>query len=630
MASSASGKGKSHASGLSPSPRPRNLETERVNVVDEQEKEIQSESETQIFTSRVVDATAALQPTHATVLPPVSMFQSAQEPAVHHEITVEEEYDLLQENHLIPPDSRQPSAHSPRPILSWIRHHLGLERTSNSKNDPLSQAEIAEASENSPLLSHGQRSVDHGQPGLSVTSTTWEGAVAAGKVQTTWKRETKVLATYSMPLIVTFLLQHSLTMVSIVTVGHLGQLELGAASLASMTAVITGYTFYYGLATSLDTLSPQAYGSNLKGLVGIQLQRMTYFLWLVTIPIALLWYYSAPLLRKIIPDPEVANLAGLYLKILIFSAPASAAFESGKRFVQAQGLFNASLGVLLICAPLNAFLHWFFVWRLGWGFIGTPIAVSVTYNVLPLMLFLYVYFINGRECWPGFSYRALKNWGPMIRLAIPGLIMFEAEYMAFEILTLAASYLSTGHLGAQAVLANLTTLSYRIPSALAIAGSTRIANLIGANLPKAARTSTIITLSAACLTGAINVILFYTLRYQLPKLFTHDAEVIHLAVQALPLCAAFQLNDSVGTVLSGVLRGLGRQSIGGWANLLSYYLVGLPLSFYTAFVLEWKLIGLWAGVAIGLTVVTVVELWFVYRTDWDRAVKEAKERNSMG
>ncbi len=161
---------------------------------------------------------------------------------------------------------------------------------------------------------------------------------------------------------VTFLLQYSLTVSSIFTVGHLGKVELGAVSLASMTATITGFAVYQGLVTSLDTLCAQAYGSGRKKLVGLQMQRMIYFLWLLTIPIAILWLNGEAILRRIVPDPEVAVLAGRYLRILVIGAPGYACFESGKRFVQAQGLFSASLYVLLFCAPLNAFMNWLFVW----------------------------------------------------------------------------------------------------------------------------------------------------------------------------------------------------------------------------------------------------------------------------
>lgn len=141
------------------------------------------------------------------------------------------------------------------------------------------------------------------------------------------------------------------------------------------------------------------------------MQRMVYFLWLLTIPIGLFWFFAEYILQKVIPEKRSAELAGLYLRILLAGAPGYALFESGKRFVQAQGLFSATTYVLLVAAPLNAFMNWLFVWHFNWGFVGAPIAVALTDNLLPLFLFLYVYFIDGRQCWNGFTKKAFHNWG---------------------------------------------------------------------------------------------------------------------------------------------------------------------------------------------------------------------------
>ena len=233
----------------------------------------------------------------------------------------------------------------------------------------------------------------------------WEEAVLQGRIHTTWQRETKVLAKSSAPLIATFILQYSLTVASIFTVGHLGKVELGAVSLASMTANITGYAAYYGLATSLDTLCAQAYGSGKKKLVGLQLQRMVFFLWLVTVPIGIAWCCADLLLKKIVPEQDVAILAGQYLKIVLIGAPAFACFESVKRYLQAQGLFSASLYVLLVCAPLNALFNWMFVWVFKWGYAGAPIAVALTDNLLCIGILIYACFVAGSDCWPGFTKR---------------------------------------------------------------------------------------------------------------------------------------------------------------------------------------------------------------------------------
>jgi MATE family multidrug resistance protein len=360
-----------------------------------------------------------------------------------------------------------------------------------------------------------------------------------------------------------------------------------------VTASITGYAVYQGLSTSLDTLCSQAYGSGRPHLVGLQLQRMLYFLWVITIPIAIIWACGEQILARIVPDPETARLAGLYLRVLIAGAPGYAAFEGGKRYLQAQGLFSANMYILLFCAPLNALMHYIFVWRLDWGFVGAPIAVAITENLMPIMLFCYVRFIDGYQCWGGFDRRALKNWGPMIRLAIPGLVMVLAEFLAFEILTLSSSWLGPTTLAAQSVLGSVTGITFQIPFTMSVAASTRIANLIGATLHEHAKVAAKVAAFFSVVVGIFNLLFLSLLRNWIPRLFTPDEDVIDLVASLLPLCAAFQLFDSMQANSNGILRGIGKQEIGSYIALFSYYIIGMPISFGLAFGAGWGLWGLW-------------------------------------
>ncbi|KAH8700810.1 putative MATE efflux family protein subfamily [Talaromyces proteolyticus] len=533
-----------------------------------------------------------------------------------------EERDLLTDNNFL--TARRTRTSSVSYLTSQITAGLLRRMPSREPDEENHQPANSEPNETSALL--GEETLVNDEEEID---RKWEEAVTAGLIQSTWKREAQVIGQYSLPLIVTFLLQYSLTVASIFTVGHLGTIELGAVSLASMTVSITGSAVYQGLATSLDTLCAQAYGSGKKQLVGLQMQRMVFFLWVVTIPIALIWFFADKILVAIIPETEVALLAAQYLKVLIFGAPGYACFESGKRFVQAQGIFTASLYVLLICAPLNAFMNWYFVWKLNLGFIGAPIAVAITENLLPLFLFLYVYFVAGRECWNGFTWRAFENWGPMIRLALPGLIMVEAECLAFEVLTLTSSYLGTEALAAQSVLSTISSITFQIPFPLSIAGSTRVANLIGATLAGAARTAAKVTLSGAVIVGILNMILLSSLRFSLAGLFTSDEQVIEMVAAVLPLCAAFQLFDALAASCNGILRGMGRQEIGGYVQVFCYYAVAMPISMGTTFGLGWGLWGLWSGVAIALGLVFMIEVVFLSRTSWEKSVEEARKRNAV-
>ena len=486
----------------------------------------------------------------------------------------DEERSLLRDNQLIPPKHPRRRSTSVAPPSEGLLSQLRRKSSRLTEHSVSYRADEEEPSETTALLNGGALADSlpyGGQDSPENIDKKWEEAVTAGKIQTTWKREAKVLTKYSRSLIVTFVLQYSLTVTSVFMVGHIGKVELGAVSLGTMTANITGFAVYQGLATSLDTLCAQAYGSGHKKLVGVNCQRMFYFLLCCTIPIVAMWLSATKVLSLIVPDRRTAELAGLYLRIVAIGTPGYCCFEAGKRFVQAQGLFTANLYVLVFVAPVNVFLHWLFVWYFKWGYIGAPMSVAIIHYLLPSGLLLYVRFVGGMECWGGFSRAALRNWGPMIRLAIPGLVMVLAEYLAFEILTLASSRLSDTELAAQSVVSTITCLTWQIPFPISIAASTRVANLIGATLAPAAKTSAKVTVVICAFVGILNMVILSTLRWRVPWAFTSEYDVVATVARTLPVCAAFQWFDALAASCNGILRGIGRQEIGGYVGLLCYY-----------------------------------------------------------
>lgn len=393
------------------------------------------------------------------------------------------ERSLLRDNHILPPKHQ----HQSQGLFARIYRQLFSTKIPESEADAASGAGAngrRAPTETSPLLADDRAASTSSADDLEEQ---WEEAVASGRLRTTWQREAKTVVAYSIPLTATFVLQYSINVASIFAVGHIGKVELAAVSLANMSNAITCLAPFQGLATSLDTLCAQAYGSGHKHLVGLQCQRMAFFLLSLAVPVIFLWLFSEPILIMLVPDRDTAQLAALYLKIMIFSIPGVILFECGKRFTQAQGLFRATTYVLIVAAPLNVFINWLLVWKIGLGFVGAPIAVAITESLLPLFLFLYVWFVDGRQCWGGMSKRAFSNWWVMIRLALPGMIMVEAEWLAFEIMTLLSSRFGVEYLAAQSVLATLTTISYQIPFPMSIAASTRVANLIGAEMVQAAK-----------------------------------------------------------------------------------------------------------------------------------------------
>lgn len=129
---------------------------------------------------------------------------------------------------------------------------------------------------------------------------------------------------------------------------------------------------------------------------------------------------------------------------------------------------------------------------------------------------------------------------------------------------------------------------------MSVAASTRVANLIGATLAVPAKTAAKVAMVFAVVVGIFNLLILSLLREYIPRLFTPDPEVIDMVAALLPLCAAFQLFDALAANCNGILRGLGRQEVGGYIALFAYYGVGLPISFGTGFGAGWGLYGLWS------------------------------------
>jgi MATE family multidrug resistance protein len=190
---------------------------------------------------------------------------------------------------------------------------------------------------------------------------------------------------------------------------------------------------------------------------------------------------------------------------------------------------------------------------------------------MPILLLIYVVNTDAKECWPGFTWAAFRNWGPMLRLALPGLVMIMAEFLAFEILTLASANFSATHLGANTVLQSLSVMTYQLPFPLSIAGSTRVANLVGAGLPEAGKCTAKVMLVIGAVIGIFNMLALSIFREQIPHLYTRDPDVIALAAKTLPVNAAFQLWDALAAQCNGIMRGLGKQAAGGLISLVVFY-----------------------------------------------------------
>lgn len=483
------------------------------------------------------------------------------------------------------------------------------------------------------ILEQANKRFRHGESSSRKSSIfTLEGIVADEENEDfvnespTKKNEMQKLARYTLPLMVTFFLEQMFSLVCVVFVGHLGKEELAAVSMASMTSTII-LAIFEGIATSLDTLCPQAFGAGRYAHVGIHTQRCVLFSLALFIPAALFWYFSGFFLCFIIKDMKVVNLTQKFLRILIFAGPPYIFFENGKRFLQAQGIFDAGTYILFITAPINILLNWLLVHSetFGVGFSGAPIASVINFWLMFILMVLYVMHIDGAACWDGISREAFTHWYDLSKLAIPGIIMLLAESLAYEVLTLFASRLGTSALACQSALSSIVSLLYMIPFALAVASSTRTANFVGAENILGAKISIEVGFFGAIFVGFLNFFVIFFGSDNLALLFTNDNEVITMFVKLSPLVSVFVIFDALSCVANGTLRALALQMIGGILSLVGYYAIAVPLAVYLCFNKDFKLTGLWLGNGFGLFSIAITEFIIICYTNWDEVIAKSRK-----
>jgi MATE family multidrug resistance protein len=244
------------------------------------------------------------------------------------------------------------------------------------------------------------------------------------------------------PISSAYLLQMSIGLAAVFSLGHLGTQELAASALATMFCNVTGFSVGVGFASALDTLCSQAYtGSKDPHSLGKHLQRGILVMAVLCLPIGLVWTFSEHLFLLLGQDPAISKLAGEFTLYSLIGLFPSFVNECLKRFLQAQGIMKANLWVILLASPFNMFLQYLLVWNPDWslGPKGAPIATALTNMLIPCLTLLYIKFVEGGEAWGGLDRKELldldKLW-TFVKLAVPGTLMITSEWWAFGMFVL--------------------------------------------------------------------------------------------------------------------------------------------------------------------------------------------------
>ncbi|RVW79663.1 Protein detoxification 16 [Vitis vinifera] len=338
------------------------------------------------------------------------------------------------------------------------------------------------------------------------------------------------------------------------------------------------------MGSALDTFCGQSFGAKQYHMLGVHKQRAMVVLLLVSIPVAFIWNNTGHILASLGQDPEISAEAGLYAHFMIPSIFAIALLQCHIRFLQAQN----NVVPMMITTGFTTLLHtltcWMLVFKSGLGNKGAALANAISYWINVLLLAIYVRISPScKKTWTGFSKEALHD----ISCSFICLVSWNSlEIWSFEMMVLLSGLLPNPKLETSVLSISLNTYTvlYMIPLGLSGATSIRVSNELGAGQPQAALLAVYVALFMVAIEGILVATALILGHSFWGYSYSSEEKVVNYVGEMMLLLAGSQFIDGIQSVLSGVVRGSGKQKIGALVNLGAYYLAGIPSGVLLAFV----------------------------------------------
>lgn len=438
-------------------------------------------------------------------------------------------------------------------------------------------------------------------------------ATTARPPAVTWAEHVRATVTLGLPLIGAQLGQMAINLTDTLMIGRLGAEPLAAAVLATQLFFVVLMTIS-GFAAAVLPLAAKA--DSAGDISGVR-RAVRMGLWAVIgaslAALGLLWTAEAFFLA-LGQEPEIAAMAGRYLRIAMWGLLPGTVILTLRSYLSALERTEVVLWTTLIGVAVNAVLDYALIFgAFGAPALGIEGAAMASVGTMLAMAGA----ILGYAVWaPALQkFELLRRfWRPdwpalvdVCRIGLPIGLTLLAEVGLFAATSLLMGWIDTVTLAAHGIALSIISVLFMVPYGLAQAATVRVGRAAGRGdrlaIARAGWSALWITLgvaglAAALLLGAPTLLIGAFLDQR-------DADYAAILATGQPLltvAAAFQLVDMVQVVALSLLRGLRDTAVPMAIALFSYWAVGLPVAALLGFPVGLGGVGIWAGLALGLTV----------------------------
>ncbi len=443
----------------------------------------------------------------------------------------------------------------------------------------------------------------------------------------TYGAHMRALVILALPLIGSNLAQMALHVTDTVMLGWYGVRELAAVVLGASSFFII-FIMGAGFAQAVMPMVASALGQGDEAQVRRDTRMGLWLSILFGVAVYPVFWWSGPILIALKQAPDVAGLAQDYLRIAGAGMMPALVIMGLRSFLSALERAGIVLWATLAGVALNVALNWMLIFG-NWGapelgVRGAAIA-SVSTQVLTMAVMaayaglhpdfhrFHLFQRFWRPDWPSFVQVYRLGWP----IGLTGL--FESGL--FEAAALMMGWIGTKELAAHGIALELAAITFMCHLGLSNAATVRTGRYHGMRDGHGLRDGALVSLFMSAVFAAGIIVVFLAVPGPLIRLFLDmsnpAAEAIVVYGTSLLACAAlFQLADAAQVMALGFLRGVQDTRVPMIMASISYWLIGIPVSYVLAFPLGYGGVGLWLGLVVGLAVAAVLLMLRFWRGSW--------------
>lgn len=430
------------------------------------------------------------------------------------------------------------------------------------------------------------------------------------------RTEARLLMTLAAPILTAQLAQQALAFTDTVMAGRVSATDLAGVAVGG-SLWIPIFLFLYGVLLALTPMIAQLHGAGKTDETGPLARRGL----LVAVPltlIAILLLRNADFIFTLMDvEPQVAAIASGYLKAISWGMPAIALFFLLRNLSEGLGLVRPSMLIGLASIPINVTANYIFIYgKLGFpamGGVGCGWASTISLWFMAGCMLLTIWRIrqyNKTHFFDLGKKTGQEGARQVLRLGLPIGLALLVESSIFALIALFLSPLGALAVASHQITLNYSSLIFMIPLSISMAITIRVGHAIGKQRADRAR----LVSKAGLLLNSVIALLTATLTLifadEIAAIYTHDAQVIAVAVGLLYLNAFYQFSDALQVSAAAALRGYKDTRTPLLMVIIAYWGISLPLGYSLALTDLWGppmgAKGFWISLIVGLTIAALL------------------------